>query len=80
MTALNHLENQILQLLPLMPTFSAAWQWVYHLLHVSISAIMYQETSNSGNSNIWDRVCGSQDCHRTDHGYQIHTEVPWCTH
>ena len=45
MTVLNHLENQLLQLLPLMPTFNTAWQRVHHLLHVSISAIILQLTS-----------------------------------
>ena len=43
-TDLNHLENQLLQLPPLMPTSSTAWPLVHHLLHVSIFAIKLQYT------------------------------------
>ena len=82
-TVLNHFENQLLQLPPLMPTSSTAWPLVRHLQHVTFFAInrlVLQKTSNCGNSNIWIRVCGSQDSHRTYHGYKIHSEVPWNTH
>ena len=33
------------------------------------NCLVLQETSNCGNSNIWVRVCGSQDRHRTDYGH-----------
>ena len=49
MIVLNHLENQSLQPLPLILTFSTAWQWVHHLLHVSISAIILQLTGTQRN-------------------------------
>ena len=74
MIVLNHLENQSLQPLPLMLTISSAWQRVHHLLHVSISAIILQLTGTPRNKQLWklqhmDQSCGSQDSHRTDHGY-----------
>ena len=75
MTVLNHLENQLLQLPPLMPTSFTAWQLVHHLLHVSIFAIKLQLTGTPRNKQLWkqqhmgQRVCDSQDSHITDHGY-----------
>ena len=53
MTVLNHVENQLLQLLPLMPTFSTAWQRVHHSLHVSISAIILQLTGTPRIKQQW---------------------------
>ena len=38
MTVLNHFENQLLQLPPMMSISSTAWQLVHHLLHVCIFA------------------------------------------
>ena len=52
MTVLNHFENLLLQLLPLMPTSSTAWQQVYHLLHVSISAIILQLNGTPRNKQL----------------------------
>ena len=49
----NHLENQSLQPLPLVLTFSTAWQRVHHLLHVSISAIILQLTGTPRNKQQW---------------------------
>ena len=53
MIVLNHLDNQSLQPLPLMLTFSTAWQQVHSLLHVSISAIIHQLTGNPRNKQQW---------------------------
>ena len=53
MIVLNHLENQSLQPLPLMPSFSTAWQRVHHLLHVSISAIILQLIGTPRNKQLW---------------------------
>ena len=70
MTVLNHLENQLLQPLPLMPAFSTAWQQEHHSLHVSISAIILQLTGSPRNKQLWKQQhMGQSLCHRTDHGY-----------
>ena len=53
MIVLNHLENQSLPPLPLMLTFSTEWQWVHHLLHVSISSIILQLTGTPRNKQQW---------------------------
>ena len=53
MTGLNHLENQLLQLPPLMPTSCTAWQLGYHLLHVSIFATKLQLTGTPRNKQLW---------------------------
>ena len=53
MIAPNNLEIQSLQPLPLMLTFSTAWQRVHHLLHVSISAIILQLTGTPRNKQLW---------------------------
>ena len=53
MIAPNHLEIQSLQPLPLMLTFSTAWQRVHHLLHVSISATILQLTGTPRNKQLW---------------------------
>ena len=53
MIVLSHLENQSLQPLPLMLTFSTAWQRVHHLWHVSILAIIHQLTGTPRKKQQW---------------------------
>ena len=53
MTALNHLENQLLQQPPLIPTLFTAWLLVHHSLHVSTFAIKLQQTGTPRNKQQW---------------------------
>ena len=54
LTALNHLENQLLQLPPLMPTSFTTWLLVHHALHASIFAIKLQWTGTPRNKQLWN--------------------------
>ena len=51
-----------------------------HFVNKNSCGLVFQETSHSGDSYLWFRVCCCQNSNRTDHGHQADIEVSWCSH